>query len=109
MTNSTKKCPKLTKLDSEANFQKKVKKWLKEQGCEVWIISPGGGIPDSAEDVLFFKEGFYGFLECKKSKNAKHRPGQDKMVEKHNQMSYSRFCYPENWKEIQDELGEMLK
>lgn len=97
------------KTQTEAKFQAEVSKWLKKHGCEVFKMTPGAGIPDSTEDLLFLYEGFWGFLECKKSKNAKKRPGQDKTVARHNEMSYSRFCYPENWSELQEELEEILK
>lgn len=102
------KRPKLTNTDKESTFQRQVAKWLKSKGCEVFKMTPGAGIPDGTEDLLFLRDGFWGFLECKKSKNAPHRPGQDKTVARHNEMSYSRFCYPENWDEIQKELGQML-
>lgn len=102
------KVPNLTKNDSEAKFQSEVKKWLKSKGCEVFKMTPGGGVPDATEDLLFLKDGFWGFLECKKSKTAPHRPGQDKTVARHNQMSYSRFVWPQNWPEIQEELEQML-
>ncbi len=94
---------------SEAKFQAEVVKWLKKQGCEVFKMNPGPGVPSSTEDLLFLVDGFWGFLECKKSKNASHRPGQDKTVERHNQMSYSRFTWPENWEEVKKELKEILK
>lgn len=94
---------------TEAQFQKQVMSWLRKQGCEVYKMTPGAGIPDSTEDVHFLKDGFWGFLECKKSKNAKHQPGQDKTVARHNKMSYSRFCYPENWEDVQKELEEILR
>lgn len=101
--------PKILRDDLESKFQAKVKKWLKSQGCEVFILTPGGGIPQSTEDVLFLKDGFWGFLECKKSKNAKKQPGQEKTVARHNEMSYSRFTWPENWADVQKELKEILK
>lgn len=94
---------------SEATFQKKVAQWLKSQGCEVYKMTTGSGIPTSTEDLLFLKDGFWGFLECKKSEKAPHQPGQDKTVARHNEMSYSRFCYPENWEEIKVELKEVLR
>lgn len=105
----TTKPPKLNRTDLESKFQAQVKKWLESQGCEVFILTPGGGIPTSTEDVLFLKEGFWGFLECKKSKNAKKRPGQVQTVARHNKMSYSRFTYPENWEEVKKELEQLLK
>lgn len=106
---TTKKCPKLTKADLESKFQAEVVKFLKKNGCEVFKMTPGAGIPDGTEDLLFLKDGFWGFLECKTSKTAKHQPGQDKTVARHNEMSYSRFIWPEIWPEVQKELGEILK
>lgn len=94
---------------TEAQFQKQVSSWLKKHGCEVFKMTPGAGIPDSTEDLLFLVDGFWGFLECKKSKTAKHRPGQDKTVARHNEMSYSRFVWPEIWPEVQKELEEILR
>lgn len=101
--------PKKENTIIEAKFQREVASWLRKQGCEVFKMNPGAGIPSATEDLLFLKEGLWGFLECKKARNAKHRPGQDKTVARHNEMSYSRFVWPENWKEIQKELKEILK
>ena len=60
------------------------------------------------ENTPFCKEGFYGFIECKKSKNAPLRPGQKEFIAKMNEWSYGRICYPENWEEAKKELKEIL-
>lgn len=103
------KCPKLIKSDSEGNFQKKVIKWLRDQGCWVMKITPMAGVPTGASDLFFCKDGFYGFLECKKSKIAKRQPGQEAFVKKMNEWSYAKMIWPANWEETKAELGEMLK
>lgn len=84
-------------------FMQQVRRWLKKQGAEcVDVTSP--------TTILFLKDGFWGFLECKASKSAPHRPGQDKTVARHNEMSYSRFVWPGDcWEEVQKELEEILK
>lgn len=106
---TTSKLPKLTKTDLESKFQKDVIKFLKQHKCFVMKITPMPGIPDGTSDVFFCKEGLYGFIECKKSKNAKSRPGQDEFVKKMDEWSFGRKAYPENWDEVQKELEELLK
>jgi hypothetical protein len=44
----------------------------------------------------------------KRSANAKHRPNQDYYVDQCNQMSFSRFVYPENKDEVLEDLTEFF-
>ena len=91
-----------TKL--ERDFQSKLKKELKEMfpGCIVTKLDSGDiqGIPD----LLILYKNKWATLENKRSANASHRPNQDYYVEKMNQMSFSRFIYPENKEEVLHEL-----
>lgn len=48
-------------------------------------------------------------LEVKKSANAAHQPNQDYYVEKMNLMSFARFIYPENKKEVLHELQQSFR
>jgi hypothetical protein len=59
------------------------------------------GIPD----LIILYKNKWASLECKKSANARHQPNQDYYVDKMNEMSFSRFIFPENEKEILDELS----
>lgn len=93
----------------EKDFQATVIRWLKKQGCVVLKYEANATTRAGVADVFFCKEGFYGFLECKKSKNAKKRPGQQAFIDKMAEWSYGAFVYPENWDEIKKTLGEMLK
>lgn len=104
-----KKCPKLTKADTEAPVQKEVIKFLKEQGCWVMKITPTPGVPTGTADVFFCKEGLYGWIECKANKNSKRRPGQPQFIKKMDDWSYAKFVHKDNLAEIKKELGEMLK
>lgn len=58
------------------------------------------GIPD----LLVLHNNKWAALEGKKEATASHRPNQDYYVEKMNKMSFARFIYPENSKEVLDEL-----
>lgn len=93
----------------EKDFQAKVIRWLKSQGCVTLKYEANATTRTGVADVFFCKEGFYGFLECKRSKNAKKRPGQQAFIDKMAEWSYGAFVYPENWEQIKSELGVMLK
>jgi hypothetical protein len=90
------------KLESE--FQHNLKKELKElpPGCMILKLDPNDtqGIPD----LLILYENKWATLENKKSAKAKHRPNQDYYVEKMDNMSFSRFIYPENKEEVVEKL-----
>ena len=62
------------------------------------------GIPD----LLILYKNRWASLEVKKDEKASHRPNQDYYVQKMNEMSFSKFVYPENRKEIMYELEQTL-
>ena len=62
------------------------------------------GIPD----LTIFHKDRWASLEVKKSATAKHQPNQDYYVNKMNEMSYSRFVYPENKDEVMNELKNLF-
>lgn len=84
----------------QSNLVKKIKQIfpeaiiMKEDACQIQ------GIPD----LIILNGDQWASLECKKSVNASHRPNQDYYVNKMNSMSFSRFIYPENEKEVLQEL-----
>ena len=90
----------------ENKFQSNLKKELKERfpGCIVTKLDSGDiqGIPDLP---ILYKDK-WATLENKKNAKASHRPNQDYYVEKMNEMSFSRFIYPENKEEVLNELTE---
>lgn len=96
----------MDKLENE--FKKKLKKELKAKypKCLVTQLDPNDiqGIPD----LLVLYKNKWAVLECKKNKDASHRPNQDYYVEKLNDMSFSRFIYPENKEEVLKDLDKIF-
>lgn len=93
----------------ESEFQSKLKKEIKEKfpGCIVTKLDSGDiqGIPD----LLILYNNRWATLENKRTKNAHKQPNQEYYVNKMNDMSFSRFIYPENKEEIMGELESYLK
>lgn len=88
----------------ESNFQRQLIKKLKDrfEGCVV--VKNDAGYLQGICDLFIFFGKQWAALECKKSATATHQPNQDYYVEKFNNMSFARFIYPENEKEVLDEL-----
>lgn len=93
---------KMTKKERE--FQANLIKELKSQypGCHVLKNDPTyiQGFPDL---TILYKDK-WAVLECKRDANSTHQPNQDDYVEDLNNMSFSRFIYPENKEEVLRDL-----
>ena len=93
----------------ESKFQADLKKELKQMfpGCIVTKLDSSDiqGIPD----LLILYKNKWATLENKRSKNATKRPNQEYYVEKMNDMSFSRFIYPENKEVVLDELRKTFE
>lgn len=92
----------------ERDFQRELIADLKRmfKGCIILKNDPTyiQGIPDLI--ILYGKR--WASLEVKKSRTASHRPNQEYYVELMDDMSFSRFIYPENKEEVLYELQETL-
>ena len=88
----------------ENKFKQNLKKEIEEMlpGCLQFDLDPNEyqGIPD----LLILYNDKWASLECKRKKDAPHRPNQDVYVELMNKMSFSRFIFPENKEEVLNEL-----
>lgn len=93
----------------ENKFQAMLIQELKEAfpGCIVIKNDPNyiQGFPDL---TIFYKDR-WATLECKRAKESPKQANQEYYVDKLNEMSYSRFIYPENKEEILDELQRSFK
>lgn len=95
-------------MSKESSLQSEIRKHLKSLGCDVLVITPGPGVPDGWEDMMFFKEGFWGALEVKKDPNAPYRPLQEERLKKHNEWSWAKRVDPTTWPEIRVELEFLI-
>ena len=90
----------------ESGFQDKLRDTLKElfPGCMIFKMDQIQGIPD----LLVLYKNKWASLENKKSEKATRRPNQEYYVDRMNEMSFSRFIYPENKSEVLDELQQVF-
>lgn len=89
----------------ESGFQDRLVKELKEDilpGCMVFKMDQVQGIPD----LLILYKDKWASLECKKNCGASRRPNQDYYVNLMDEMSFSRFIFPENKEEVLNELQQ---
>ena len=70
-------------------------------------IQDGSDSRNSRLTVLYKNK--WASLENKKSANATKRPNQEYYVELMNNMSFSRFIFPENKDEVLNELKQFFK
>ena len=93
----------------ESKFQATLIERIKEMfpGCIVLKNDPNylQGIPD----WLVLYKSRWAALEAKREEGASHRPNQDYYVDKMDQMSFSRFVYPENVEEVLDDLAKAFE
>lgn len=94
----------------ESKFQSDLIKDLKNRmpGCIVHK-NDGSNVEQGFPDLTVIFKGRAGFLECKRNKTANKRPNQDRWIERLNDSgAYASFIYPENRKEVLDELEQTL-
>lgn len=93
----------------ERNFQAELITELDElfPGCVILKNDPNyiQGFPD----LTILHNDRWAVLECKRDNKATRQPNQDYYVNKLNDMSFSRFIYPENKEEVLNELQQALR
>lgn len=89
----------------ENKFQASLIKKLKNLFQDCVVMKNDASYIQGIPDLIILYKNKWASLECKKSANARHQPNQDYYVDKMNEMSFSRFIFPENEKEILDELS----
>ena len=94
----------------EGKLKKDFCKELKKLKCTVLQYKQDAttvaGFPDT---IVLLPESLVVFLEFKKSKNAKYRPGQKEWGEKLTDREfYHWFVYPENADKVLEEIKELI-
>ncbi len=93
----------------ENNFQKKIKKEIKERFPGCYIYKTDSQQIQGSPDLLILHKDKWAALEVKKSENAPHRPNQDYRVRQMNEMSYASFIFPENKEKVLNDLERLFK
>lgn len=89
---------------TEGDYQNKLREKIEERIPGALIMKTDPTFIQGIPDLLIVKNKKWAALEVKKSKKASHRPNQDFYVNKMNNWSYAAVIFPENEKEIIDEL-----
>ena len=80
----------------ESRFQRNLIKEIRNRFLDAVVMKLDSSYKQGVPDLLILYKNKWATLECKKSAIAEHQPNQDWYVSKMNQMSFSRFIYPEN-------------
>lgn len=96
-------------MAKESSFQASLINELKERFTDCIILKNDPTYKQGIPDLIILWKGLWAALECKKDGSAKHRPNQDYYVDRMNQMSFASFIFPENKKEVLDELEQSFK
>lgn len=88
----------------ERDFQAGLIKDLKTMFPGCIVMKNDSSYIQGIPDLLVLYKNKWASLEVKKNSRAKKRPNQEYYVGQMNEMSFSRFIYPENKEEVLNEL-----
>lgn len=94
----------MSKLESK--FQSEIIRELKELFPGCIVLKNDSSYIQGVPDLSILYKDKWASLEIKKSKDAKKQPNQEYYVGKMNEMSFSRFIFPENKEEVLNELQQ---
>lgn len=90
----------------ESNFQASLIQELKKLFPGCIVLKNDADYLQGIPDLLVLHGKHWASLECKKNSGARRQPNQEYYVELMDDMSFSRFIYPENKEEVLDELQQ---
>lgn len=93
----------------ESKFQKELMDEIRSlyPGCV--IIKNDSSYIQGFPDWTILYEDKWAVLEAKREEKAAKQPNQEYYVDRLNDMSFSRFVYPENKEEVLNELHKAFK
>lgn len=97
---------------TERQYQSKLKSKLEKRFPDAIIfkVDPTASGIQGFPDIMILRNNKWAALEVKKDEKAKHQPNQDDYVERIKAMgNYSSFIFPENEKEVLNELERALQ
>ena len=93
----------------ERDFQGNLVKDLKKMFPGCIVMKNDSSYIQGIPDLLILHNDKWASLECKKTVNANRQPNQEYYVGIMNEMSFSRFIYPENKQEVLSELRKAFE
>lgn len=93
----------------ENEYQGKLIKKIKKKFPGCIVLKNDSGYLQGIPDLTVFYQDRWATLEVKRSAKARHQPNQDYYVGLMDSMSFSRFIYPENEKEVLHELQQAFR
>jgi hypothetical protein len=88
----------------ESKFQSDLIKKIKARYPGSIVLKNDSSYLQGIPDLTVFHKDRWAALEIKKSAKANKQPNQEYYVNKMNDMSFSRFVYPENEAEVLQDL-----
>ena len=90
----------------ESKFQKELMDKIRDRypGCVI-LKNDSSYIQGFPDWTILYKDK-WAVLEAKRSKSAAKQPNQEYYVDKLNNMSFSRFVYPENSEEVLEDISK---
>ena len=93
----------------ESRYQSELKAKIKKVLPNALILKTDPTYLQGFPDLLILNGQKWAALEVKKDAKAKHRPNQELYIQKINEMgSYASFIFPENEKDIINELERSI-
>ena len=93
----------------EGEYQSELKKKIQEAIPGSIVLKNDSSWLQGVPDLTVLHGGKWATLEVKRSAKESHQPNQDYYVGKMNETAYSSFIFPENEKEVLNELQRALE
>ena len=90
----------------ESEFQSQIIRNIKKLFPDCIVMKSDSNYIQGIPDLLILYKDKWASLECKKSARSSKQPNQSYYVDRMNEMSFSRFIYPENKEEVLYELQQ---
>ena len=93
----------------ESAFQAKLIQEIKKRFPGAIVLKNDPNYIQGFPDLTVLYKDRWAILEIKQHEKASHQPNQDYYVSQTDNMSFGRFVYPENMKEVLDDLARSFQ
>lgn len=94
---------------TEGEYKTGLQKRLEYRFPDAYIFKTDASQKRGAPDLIILFGDRWAALEVKKSRNARHRPLQDRRIAQLNHMSFAAIIFPENEEEVIYEMERAFK